>query len=573
MGLKSYFFRIFEEAKKVEADAPGNFPEKIYIPGGYDPLKDEFLITVGNLAGFATQGEVTPLQPKLGEESVEEPTSGFDGFEDDIDDTDTEDPTEETEQAAVVFSPSDGFNITTESIGGSFEGGLLETGWFIGSDLQTNNATPTLENLSETVAAVVKDVSIEHVSGANLLNSSNGSISVFYAGGSSPGAIFQFNEVDAIIQPGENFNFNWILRCSPMSLSESEYEALAEEGVYVIESNPPQVVGNHKIIIEFENAPDVEFNFNLTIPISDSIEEEVVDEEVEDEEVVDEEVVEDPFVEYQVHYSYDGQNFNDSLDTVLVTSSNIVTINEQGEEVLGPSQRNIKVRVANLGNVPGNIYLSDLTEEFFDVALNGEGIKYTEDDSVKHLTHDDLPPNPTPITVHPEGFTSEDLANTPGLQLTNAVIFDFTIVYTPLLFADEQFAINDPNNPHILAERDFTLHIYPHDPNPALYDYQGDLGGAQEIKIRLIHPDVFPDGGIWNRWDVNQDGEIGSADLLGFLVAYGAVEGVDDEYNSALDSNSDGEIGSADLLDFLPNYGASFSDEDEDEDNDNNEQP
>ena len=65
--------------------------------------------------------------------------------------------------------------------------------------------------------------------------------------------------------------------------------------------------------------------------------------------------------------------------------------------------------------------------------------------------------------------------------------------------------------------------------------------------------------------------------MLDFLIAYGTLEGVDEEYDSRFDNNDDGEIGSADLLAFLPSYGASFSDEnedeDEDEDNDNNEQP
>ena len=44
-GMESYFFRVFEEAKQREKSGGG----KIYIPGGYDPLKDEFLITVSNL--------------------------------------------------------------------------------------------------------------------------------------------------------------------------------------------------------------------------------------------------------------------------------------------------------------------------------------------------------------------------------------------------------------------------------------------------------------------------------------------------------------------------------------------
>jgi hypothetical protein len=55
-------------------------------------------------------------------------------------------------------------------------------------------------------------------------------------------------------------------------------------------------------------------------------------------------------------------------------------------------------------------------------------------------------------------------------------------------------------------------------------------------------------------YDFSGDGEIGSADLLGFLVAYGTHHSEDD-FNHELDINYDGEIGSADLLGFLVAYG------------------
>ena len=186
--------------------------------------------------------------------------------------------------------------------------------------------------------------------------------------------------------------------------------------------------------------------------------------------------------------------------------------------------------------------------------------------------YDDLPPDPTIITVIPEGFTNEDVVNEGIIQFPNAVIFDFTIVYTPSLFADEQFAVNNPDNQGVLAERDFTLGVRP---LPGEYTINMD-GGLEEIKVKLLNPGIFPDGEIWNPFDTNQDGEIGSADLLEFLIAYGSVESGDDGYISGFDVNEDGEIGSADLVTgFLPVYGSSFLDEveDEDEDNDNNEQP
>tara|TARA_R110002012_G_scaffold212408_3_gene383493 strand:+ start:3044 stop:3988 length:945 start_codon:yes stop_codon:yes gene_type:complete len=63
----------------------------------------------------------------------------------------------------------------------------------------------------------------------------------------------------------------------------------------------------------------------------------------------------------------------------------------------------------------------------------------------------------------------------------------------------------------------------------------------------------------WNEanFDVNGDGEIGSANLLPFLIAYGEAEG-DGSYDFNFDTNGDGEIGSADLLEFLIAYGSTL---------------
>jgi len=62
-GMSSYFFRIFEEVKKAKADGEG----KVYIPGGYDPLKDEFLITVSNLKWMHTNGALAVSQGNWGD--------------------------------------------------------------------------------------------------------------------------------------------------------------------------------------------------------------------------------------------------------------------------------------------------------------------------------------------------------------------------------------------------------------------------------------------------------------------------------------------------------------------------
>ena len=78
-GMASYFFRLFEEAKKAELDGQG----KIYIPGGYDPLKDEFLVTISNIKSFNTTGEeeveqdyINPPLPDVPDEEEEEGIQG-----------------------------------------------------------------------------------------------------------------------------------------------------------------------------------------------------------------------------------------------------------------------------------------------------------------------------------------------------------------------------------------------------------------------------------------------------------------------------------------------------------------
>ena len=71
------------------------------------------------------------------------------------------------------------------------------------------------------------------------------------------------------------------------------------------------------------------------------------------------------------------------------------------------------------------------------------------------------------------------------------------------------------------------------------------------------YPLIIP--GNAQGFDFNGDGEIGSADLLGFLIAYGTADG-ESGYNPNFDFNGDGEIGSADLLGFLIDYGESTVD-------------
>ena len=64
---------------------------------------------------------------------------------------------------------------------------------------------------------------------------------------------------------------------------------------------------------------------------------------------------------------------------------------------------------------------------------------------------------------------------------------------------------------------------------------------------------LVANGSFVEQFDTNDDGEVGSADLLEFLVAYGQTNEVNE--SDTFDANEDGEIGSADLLDFLITFG------------------
>ena len=101
----------------------------------------------------------------------------------------------------------------------------------------------------------------------------------------------------------------------------------------------------------------------------------------------------------------------------------------------------------------------------------------------------------------------------------------------------------------------------------------GDLGGAIEnigsSKFVIIsntpieeEEEEEEDYNIpWNEanLDVNGDGEIGSGNLLLFLIAYGAAESTPQSgYSFNFDTDEDGTVGSADLLVFLIAYGATL---------------
>jgi hypothetical protein len=90
-------------------------------------------------------------------------------------------------------------------------------------------------------------------------------------------------------------------------------------------------------------------------------------------------------------------------------------------------------------------------------------------------------------------------------------------------------------------------------------DYQNIISGIDQLNGVVGGWGNLILGSGQQGFDTNLDEEIGSADLLDFLIAYGStVEELEGgEFDaSQLDTNGDGEIGTADLLDFLIAYGA-----------------
>ena len=57
----------------------------------------------------------------------------------------------------------------------------------------------------------------------------------------------------------------------------------------------------------------------------------------------------------------------------------------------------------------------------------------------------------------------------------------------------------------------------------------------------------------WYRWDLNNDGQVSTADALVFLTVYG--QNVDGTANAAMDINGDGLVGTLELMDLLSQFG------------------
>tara|TARA_R110002012_G_scaffold6274_3_gene28478 strand:- start:3051 stop:3932 length:882 start_codon:yes stop_codon:yes gene_type:complete len=98
-------------------------------------------------------------------------------------------------------------------------------------------------------------------------------------------------------------------------------------------------------------------------------------------------------------------------------------------------------------------------------------------------------------------------------------------------------------------------------PNEQGFDFNGDgeIGSADLLGFLIAYGTANGESGYDPNFDFNGDGEIGSADLLGFLIAYGTANG-ESGYDPNFDFNGDGEIGSADLLGFLIDYGETTAD-------------
>jgi len=223
LGLKSYFFRIFEEAKETQAANGG----KIYMPGGYDPLKDEFLITIGNLPSLVTTGETVYVAPGLGE-VVEEAISGLELAGDGNDDLpDIEIP---DDNAAVLVTPLEGFYVNPNNTANNFQ---------VGGNA-THQEYLTLTNLSSTTTAVVNGVAVTDL-GAGF--NASPYITV------TPG--------DAVISPSSSslLTLNIV---APETIDESFAIVNSDTGATFYEASA-------LVTISFTNATDVTFPVSVVI--------------------------------------------------------------------------------------------------------------------------------------------------------------------------------------------------------------------------------------------------------------------------------------------------------------------
>ena len=239
LGLKSYFFRIFEEAKETQAANGG----KIYIPGGYDPLKDEFLLTVGNLPNLVTTGESEYVAPGLGvpvnqtilgiEAAGDDVLDGIDVLPDVVADSVTEEEVVEDTTASISISPSDGFIIDSNSAPNFVMGGSLPS---------VNNFAQVV-NTSEANTATITSAVFESPEGG--WNSAQ-----------------YMSIVGTLIGPGVVLEPQDTI---PVLINMTLPESIADEFQVEID-NGVVFQDQATFVLSFDNAPDVSIPINVSLP-------------------------------------------------------------------------------------------------------------------------------------------------------------------------------------------------------------------------------------------------------------------------------------------------------------------
>lgn len=533
MGLKSYFFRLFEEAKK---DLPPG--GKVYLPGGYDPLKDEFLITVGQLNAIETAGAEIYVQPGM-VESIEEPLSGFeDAGDDELSGIDVDEDAEAP--LFISVSPSQGFFINPNNTSSDF---LLDSQTQVNLNLYNISSTGTIENLSW---------SAENISGWDVASS----ITLFGT-------------------PTQNILIPYNPEIPPNSTAQSDF--IPSPDLSVLKINTPETIdeeffengfysGSALVTIHSTNAPDVSFPIAVIVPeVSSS----------------------GARFNFQTSATWNNQPIEGGVEGP-VTSGLLSSIPIGGLVADTGVGAAYQILVTNVGDQPGKFSMPSINsavgaggiqENFFKLILS-DGFDQTTElyDEVflygKHTfgsSNQFIPPNPVFSAI---ALLSQSLEDTGDLNTDGLYTFaDAEDKRTIDIGAGETIELLFRMNTKSITETSDQSTSWTY---PFHLDFSESelLAPGQEayidstFELNSIPPSDFLPG------DFNLDGIVGSADLLLLATAIAltpagivaAGEGYD---QSIYDFDNSGVVGSADYILFLSQFGESIEAE-ESEDSDEN---
>ena len=491
IGLKSYFYRIFEEAKERQANGQG----KIYIPSGFDPLKNEFLITVGNLTHLPTSGGFEYTQPNLGDVTEEK-------FGVIIPPPPVVDEEEAEESTVVIASPdefimqvdswTDNFYISSGYAGLEFD--LFNTGEF--SSNITGVSMQPAGNVNPMFAGM-----FDYTDYVSLESFTQGEDDYSW---NSAGTWGDFPSNSEVVPNAGTLQHHRLKLAPPDFENDNalQLNTLVEgEEYYIDESGNGVLVSATLITISFDNAPDEVITLVTYIPFPE----------------------ENQFI---------GANFVTSITAVQplggsTSSSTDVTIEALSEE--NPTATYF-INIENQGNVDGSFSIpsyNGFNEEFYTQVLGG-GIEYRYDDGDYSM-----------YTYEDSGSQSGSPLEYLSLPAGQSIELKLNINYAPEVLTEQENIFSyllefSQNTPQIMQGTPLSYEGNLVINTAVTTTLAGDLNQDGIVDTNDLLNFLSQYGGIGDdlTGDLDGDGAVSTTDLLELLSTWGqqteVTQGLDD---------------------------------------------